>query len=233
MRTSPALRYSRAQSLPEFDAYSSYNYLDMYLSYGSGSKLLDKSPFHSHGDITTASWSPGLHHFALDFNQATPDFVEIPASHTQLNFISEDFSVILRVKLDSVTGNMVLLIRGSLDIDGYEFFVVNGGGCNFLTYQSGASQVSRMFGGTLTIDTWYTLGVSRSGTSIRVYKDGVDTTNEADTHINPTTSSKSMKVGISDNKSSSPIDGKIEFQRIFGGISLPATAHLWFHNMLK
>lgn len=230
--TSPTSQ-ARAQSLPEFDAYKSYNYLDMNFGYGRGANLLDKSPFHSHGDITTASWVAGLHHYALDFNSATPDYVEIAASHTQLNFIADDFSFIARAYFDAIANDPYLFHRGQFQVDGYAFYVHNTGSLRVRTYQVGANQLTRSSAASVTTATWYTLGCSRSGTSIKIYLDGSEDTDSAASHTNPVTCARTPKIGAYDDKTTSTLDGKIEFFRIFGGIALPATAHAWFHNMLK
>lgn len=221
----------RAQSLSEFDAFSAYKYLDMDFAKGQGVKLLDKSPFHAHGDITTAAWAAGLHHRCLDFNAGTPDYVELTAS--QLNFTSEDFSIIMRLYADTTASTARLFVRGETDTDGYQMVLLAGGSLYFRTSQSGVSQNSYSGAGTISASTWCTLGISRSGTSVVPYIDGVDSHSTVGSHTNPATSSRTVKIAVNDNKADSPFDGKIEFLRVFGGIALPAEAHLWFHNMLK
>ena len=229
---SPALK-GRAQSLPEWDAFSAYNYLDCNFGIGQGAKLLDKSPFHAHGDITTATWATGLHHRCLDFNSAAPDYVEIPASFTQLDFQAEDFSLIARIKVDNLADSRTLLARYNFNADGWRIYIESTGEIDFQTYQAGASQVSKSSAGSIVIDTRYTIGISRDGTSGKLYINGVEDTDTVGTHTDPVTCSHTALIGILNDYFSFSFDGKIEFLRVFGGIALPAEAHLWFHNMLK
>ena len=228
-----ATRYSRSQALPEFDAYPSYNYLDMNFGFGRGAKLLDKSPFHTDGDITTAAWAAGLHHRCLDFNPATLDYVEIPASFTQLDFTSEKFSLVVRFKVDDLTNNRYFITRGLANTDGYRLRVNVNGSLWFFTSQVAAEQNTQSSAADIATGTWYTAGLSRSGTAVTLYKNGADVTSVSGTHTDPVTCARSAKIGIYDNKAGNPFDGKIEFFRIFGDIALPAEAHLWFHNQLK
>lgn len=215
------------------DAYSAYTVLDLDFGYGRGSKLLDKSPFHSHGDILGASWATGVHGYTLDFNAATPDYVEIPAAYTQLNFTSENFSLIARVKLDNLSDANRIFIRGLFDTDGWFIQYHTAVGLDVRTGQSSANQSTQSGTSGWAIATWYTIGFSRDGASITLYRNGVDVTSVSGVHINPATSSRSAKIAVDDDKSGNPFDGQIEFLRIFGRIALPATAHAWFHNMLK
>ena len=210
----------------------SYVKLDMAFGVGAGTTLFDKSRYRSHGDIVGASWATGLHGKALDFDPTLPCYVEIPAAHTQLNFTSEDFSIVARVRVDSFAGDILLFIRGSFNSDGYYVGLVNPGIIQILTSQSGAYQYSQTASNTLLTSTWYTVGISRAGSSIIPFRNGVDVHSLEGVHINPASSSRTAKVGINDNKTSNPFDGKIEFLRIFGGIALSASAHLAWHNFL-
>lgn len=231
--TSPTIR-GRAQSLPEWDAYKDYNYLDMNFGHGSGVKLLDKSPFHAHGDITTATWANGLHHRCLDFNPDTPDYVEIPASFTQLDFTSsEDFSLIATIYVDDLSALRTIFSRGEYNANGWFLRVGTVGRLEVFTFQSGAAQASYSTAGDIVVLNWCTVGLSRVGASIRLYVNGVDVTSTVGTHIDPTSSSAAAKIGVEDSVPIRGFDGKIEFLRIFGGIALPAEAHAWFHSMLK
>ena len=210
----------------------SYVKLDMAFGLGTGTTLFDKSRYRSHGTISGANWATGAHGYALDFIGATPSYVEIPATHTQLNFTSEDFSIIIRARFDSVAAEQYLFSRGEVNTDGWGIDYFAWAGVALRTFQSGASQHSYSPGGELLAATWYTLGFSRDGAAVKVYINGIDKTEFGGTHINPVTCSRSVKIGIYDNKSSAPFDGKIEFLRIIGGVALSASEHLAFHNAL-
>jgi len=211
----------------------SYVKLDMAFGVGAGPTLYDKSRYRNHGAITSTDpfWAAGLHGYCGDFAPLT--YVEIPAAHTQLNFTSEDFSMVIRDKIDDLTIIRALFYRGVVNVDGYYMFVYDDGRFAVRTNQSGATQISSTTAASVLTNTWYTLGLSRAGASIRLYINGVDATYTAGVHINPATSTRSAKIGIDDAKTGFPLDGKIEFLRIFGGIALPASSHLAWHNALK
>lgn len=202
-------------------------------SVGSGSILVDGSKYNSHGTIVGATWTPGLHSICLDFDSAIPSYVEIPASHTQLNFTSEDFSIIARIRFDVISNAPYIFHRGAYQADGYMFEVEATGNLLFRSYQTGALQSVNSPHGVITIATWYTLGFSRSGTSGLICIDGADTTVGTPNLTDPATCSRSAKIGIYDNKSISPLDGKMEFLRVFGDIALSESDHLAWHNALK
>lgn len=211
----------------------SYVALDMAFGVGSGTTLFDKSRYRSHGTISGASWATGVHGYALDFNPNTPDYVEIPASHTQLDFTSEDFSVIARINIDDLSANRWVFVRGQTAFTGWLFFVRSTGTIEFRTTQTGAWQTTVSTAGDITTGSNFTIGFSRSEASAKVYKNGVDVSSVLGVHINPATCSDAAKVGIHNDKVSYPYDGKIEFMRVLGGIALTASEHLAYHNALK
>ena len=195
---------------------------------------MDKSSFSAHGDITTAAWIAGLHHYALDFESGTPDYVNIPSAiNSHLNFTSESFSIIARIKTESLGAQNHIFCRGVDAQDGYRWYITANGGLNFTTYQAAASQVQSSSAGDITNGNWFTVGVSRVGASVILFNNGIDVNAGATSHTNPKTSSEDAQIGIYNDKSGSPLDGVMEFFRVFGGIALSATDHLWFHNQLK
>jgi len=210
----------------------SYLKLDMAFAIGAGAKLMDKSRYRSHGTISGADWADGAHGRCLDFNPATPSYVEIPAAYTQLDFTSEDFSIIARIKVD-LTASRAIFARGVDRTDGWLWRVLSTGQMDFFTSQSGPRQRSYSHTGDIATDTWATVGLTREGTSVKLYGDGVALTMDfSDTHLDPATCARTAKIGIRNDLATNPFDGKIEFLRIFGGIALPATAHLAYHNAL-
>lgn len=206
--------------------------LDMAFGVGAGTTLFDKSRYRSHGAITGAQWATGLHGYALDFIPATPSYVEIPATETQLDFTSQAFSIVARIRIDDLTAHRIVFCRGLYQVDGWYLYVWSNGALALYTNQSTKSQQTTSAAGAITTATWYTIGASRSGASAQVFRNGVDITSGAGAHIDPATSARSAKIGICDDKATSPFDGKIEFLRIFGGIALSTSEHLAYHNAL-
>jgi len=193
--------------------------------------LEDASRFKSDGAITTATWVRLPSGFwVLDFDPIS--YVTIPAAHTQLDFTSEDFSMIFRVNTDSVAASEVLWEKGLHNIEGVLFWISIGGGLEIFTSQGAANQMTNTAFALIAINTWYTIGLSRNGASIRLYIDGVDVTNVAVAHIDPVTTVRTAKIGIRDNLAGNPFDGKIGFFRIYNYELSPAEHWSW-HQRLR
>ncbi len=211
----------------------SYVKLDMAFGIGAGTTLFDKSRYRSHGAITGASWATGAHGKCLDFDPTVPSYVGIPAAHTQLNFTSQAFSIIARINVDSVAGINTIFSRGGDTVDGYLFTIDSMGRLYVWTSQTSARQNSYSNTGVVSAGQWCTVGMSRVGSLVRVFNEGIDMTITSTTHIDPQSCARTAKIGILDDLVTSPFDGKMEFLRIFGGIALSASEHLAWHNALK
>ena len=210
----------------------SYVKLAMAFGVGAGATLFDKSRYRSHGAITTAAWAAGLHGYCLDFNAANPDYVEIPAAHTQLNFISQDFSGVARIRCDNLAGNNTIFCRGLSLTDGYFWYISSTGYLEFRTCNAPAEQRTYSNVGDFVINTWYTVGFTRNGASVKLYRNGVELGYfVVGVHIDPATCARTAKIGIFDDLTTLVHDGKIEFLRIFQ-VALAASEHLAWHNAL-
>ncbi len=193
-------------------------------SYSSdGDKRAANQPIEAAGDKTA---------YAQDFNSANPDYIEIPADQTQLDFTSEDFSLIMRFKLDTLLTTQMLFTRGAFNADGWYFFVDSSSRLFFRTNQLDAGQTTRSNASISSTSVYYTAGFSRSGEEALIYIDGVEDVNIPATHTNPTTSARTAKIGIHDDKTQTPTDGKIEFLGVFGGVSLTAAFHKAFDESI-
>ena len=210
----------------------SYVKLDMAFGVGAGPELGDKTRYRSHGAIITATWADGLHGRGLDFDPTGPDYVEIPLTHTQLDFTTEDFSGVVRLKVDDLTSNRNIFTRGWMNTDGYFWFIDTTGASDFRTSQALFLQRTATLGGEVVINTWYTLGFSRNGVSVRLYKNGVDVTSIVGVHVDPASCARNATIGIWQDLLTDPFDGMIEFLRIFGGVALSASEHLAWHRAL-
>jgi len=210
----------------------SYLALDMAFGIGAGATLFDKSRYRSHGSILGASWAAGLHGYCLDFNPATPSYVSIPADYDQLDFTSEKFSIIARLLIDDFSAHSSLYSKGRYNQHGHEIYIRTNGDVAFRTFQTGASQVSSCGAGTISSDTYTTLGLSRDGEDVYLYKNGVDATAAHGTHIDPLSTSYDFNIGAQWDKAGQPFRGKIEFFKVFRNIALPASALLAWHNAL-
>ncbi|KKM91145.1 hypothetical protein LCGC14_1231520 [marine sediment metagenome] len=191
----------------------------------------DKSKFGNNGDISGAIWvrhPSGLLDLSFD---DIDDFVEITA--TVLNFTSEDFSIIIRFLSDTKDATRILLIRGLSNVDGWFLDFQTANRVEFVTAQAAAQQVTVSSNDSLTTATWYTVGISRSGTSVKIYIDGVEDTASASTHTDPATSSRTVKVGIFDDLSSNAFGGRIHRIIFLKDKELSADEQLNIHRILR
>lgn len=180
--------------------------------------------------VTTATYGVD----GRSFVAATPDYIEITPTPMNLNFIGGDFSIIMRVTTGDDTGTQqALFSRGASNIDGYQLWFYNDGRLFFKTAQTPAAEQNTFTaGGVIAHNTAQTIGVSRSGAAAKLYLNGVDVTNTAGVHINPTTTTKTVKLGVADNKTSIPYNGVISDVWV-GGVNLTTIQHLHAHNVLS
>jgi len=209
-----------------------YKKLDMAFGVGAGASLYDKSRYRYHGPITTATWAAGVHGSCLNFDLTNPDYVHVATPTPQLNFVAGRFSMVFRFRTTTMAVYQRLISRGDYLVDGWLVQARINGVIGVHTSQLGTSDRSDTSPGSIAINTWYTIGISRNGTSIRIYINGVDDTTIVDVHADPLTSPKTLKIGIGDDLISEPLDGRMEFLRIFGGVTLSASEHLAWHRAL-
>lgn len=122
---------------------------------------------------------------------------------TNFNYTTEAFSIVMWVRLLSFDANLgyncVLFWKGNYQVSGYYCEVQpQNGAINFWTNQSGASQFTQAtyqpnpsswpFKGLMP-DDWYHICITRSGTSARIYLNGIDRNSTSGTHTNPATAS--------------------------------------------
>jgi len=202
-----------------WDKYYTQNlWLWLRLNEGVGTLTHDKSiqritPFTLHGTPVWTQLASGI--MVLDFNSATPDWLDCPALTTaQLDFTAGDFSMGMWAKIDDAVTRS-LLTRGLANTDGWLLQVNNAGRVGFATCQAGATQTTFS---TICIaaGTWYFIGVSRTGASVGTFVNGEDVTDAPDTHVNPLTSNREVHVGVLDDETSDPWDGQMWNVRIWG-----------------
>ena len=159
---------------------------------------LDGSSFISrdvHGHLCTvtgALWRPNGRNF-----DGSDDYIEIPATSTQLDFTSEDFTIFMWVKFSDVSSSHILFLRSDFSTTGYYAIVRSTASIRFYTLQAGpTSQTSATSASEVTTGVWYNLVFVRDGTSVKIYKDTVDRTTSSGTHIDPDTDAGVTRIGI-------------------------------------
>jgi hypothetical protein len=116
-----------------------------------------------------------------------------------LNYTSQPFSFGYWINFNSFTTNVsgqgpIIFYKGSFNTSGY--YVQHGtNGLTFVTNQPGAAQFTSG-GGVNTLGVWYYIVITRNGTNVRIYVNGVDTTTSAGNHINPVSSSENFRLAV-------------------------------------
>jgi len=152
----------------------------------------------------------------LEFNPGNPDFLDCPAADTQdLDFTTEDFTLALWINVDDLTVDRYLMARGLLNNDGWLFYVNTNGAVYFFTNQAAANQDTSSANNAITTNSWCQLVITRSGGVVLLYKNGVDITDAAGAHVNPTTSARKLHIGIHNGEVNNPFDGKMWNPRIW------------------
>ncbi|MBA7700187.1 hypothetical protein ES703_108896 [subsurface metagenome] len=191
-----------------------------HLDEKSGALAYDSSKYATNGVIVGATPTTGLIDGAQYF---TPNaYIEITTP--QLNFTSQDFSLVAMVKVDDLTDGRLIFCRGRASQDGCYIFIQTNGSVYVATNQAAARQASTSSAGAIVPGLWYTVGFSRNGASIRIYINGVDDTPSPGSHIDPLTCARSAKIGIYDNLALYPFDGIIDHFIIYNR-ALDATEH--------
>lgn len=225
--------------MPEYkyaihDGYAPYGFstdgLVLYLPlWALGDSSFKSVDAYKHtATVTTATWQPN----GRDFNSATPDYIEIPATATQLDFTSEDFSFVIRIYFSTIGAKQTPLNKGIFTTGGYFIHVTAASSFQLYTNQVAATQKSGSVNGSISALTWYTLGISRSGASVKVYKNGVDFTALTEVHIDPVSTPEPFLIGIRDDKVTDPFDGIIQTILAYSR-ALSAGEHLDTHNKLS
>lgn len=198
--------------------------VDLLFEEGTGTNTQDFAKPHHPGCTLTGAptWQNlgnGLGY--LDFVPGNPDYVVcLGADTADLNFTSGDFSVAAWIRPDAL-GNREILCRESVNVDGWSFWLDTRGAMTLSTNQAAAAQHTYGRIGDVAIGSWVLVGASRTGATIRIYTNGVDTTGTPDTHIDPVTAVRNLYVGIS-NTGVGWYDGDMWRPRIWGR-QLPAS----------
>ena len=121
---------------------------------------------------------------------------------TIFNYTLESFTFSYWVYFNSLTTNQVnqgpiVFWKGNYRVNGYYDQISTAGSIAFITNQSGVEQISQTPINTIVINRWYNICYTRSGSSVRVYVDGIDSNSISATHINPNSApSNIFRLGV-------------------------------------
>ena len=186
--------------------------LDLPFLEGIGAITHDQSKVH-HEDVDlvlTPTWdsvASGLGVITTD--GATNEYLELAgASSTNLNFITGDYSIGVWIKWDDGADDDQTVIARYVDsANGWELYLYDGGGADrTLTmrhhHAGGATTRTASYSVDWAYDTWWLIGISRSGISAPHYRNGVPimTTTSAGGLIDPETCAADLVIGIRETK---------------------------------
>ena len=195
--------------------------LDLQFLEGSGVITRDWADAH-HNDPTLTgapTWSQLANDLNyLDFNSGNPDYIQIAAADSaDLDFqTADDFSISMWINPDSVLGARYLFSRHKTGAGGGGFAAYHQSGLfAFVTYQNTGSSNTSVSSTEMSISNWYLIVITRSGSSARLYINGIDVTVTTGNHTTIATATEKMLFGINRDEASNPFDGKMWRPRIW------------------
>lgn len=198
--------------------------LDLQFREGSGSLYYDfAKPHHVVTGEGGIPYWVGLASdlYCLGFNAAGSDYAQATnAVSLDLDFTTEDFS--LAVWIDpNLEGNRYLFNRGLTLQDGWRFFYDTNEALVLGTTTGVTDYFTQSVEGAVVVGEWALVGCTRSGTAVRVYKNGRDVTAVYAAHGDPDTSVRNLYIGRSDGGAGS-YDGDMWRPRIWERALPPA-----------
>lgn len=162
---------------------------------GSGTAWTDLTDTGNNGTLSNITYTATPNY--MSFTSASNSGISLG---TKLNYTTQDFSFSYWVYLDSYVTNQtgqgpVVFYKGNYQNFGYYNQITTGGAITFQTNQSGANQITNTASGALPVNTWTNVCITRSGASVKIYVNGVDSTTVAGTHIDPASSTDPFTIG--------------------------------------
>lgn len=162
----------------------------------------DSSPYKNHGLVAGAVGNYQGRTFASGNNIKI-----LNTDSTALNFTTSDFTLIVWFKATNITGSPALLSRGSFNVSGYYWRIMSDGSFEFSINQSGARQTTNTAAGSVLTNTTYQGAFVRSGTSGKLYINGIDSTSGGGVISNPDSSNDHFYFGMYSDGTSWPFIG--------------------------
>lgn len=201
--------------------------LDLPLYKLDGASFMSKDAYGHLATVTGATF--GIK--GRTFVSASNNYIAITDVSSILNFTSGDFSIVIRCQPSNAGGgDQYFFTRGLVNTDGYSFMMTSGGRLNFYTWQATAEQRTFTAATSFVNGTNYTIGISRSGTSAILYKNGVNVNDTSASHTNPLTSTRTARIGVNDGLTGGW--GALVASVFVYNRSLSAAEQLSMHNKL-
>ncbi len=181
------------------------------LNEGGGATVHDASLKNRANGVfsgTSLSWIPGSNPGGMGIKNLNGNgFVNLGAAG---NYTTENFSLAFAM-LNSNPGNGVVAYKGQFQTSGWYIQLNIGGGqtIRFNTNQSGATQSTTTALSSFNLSTFYVVVITRNGSSVRFYLNGVEPGYAAQgTHISPTSSADNMML-MNYNGATTPLIGNL------------------------
>lgn len=177
----------------------------------SSTTWADKSRYNTPGTITGATWTrlpSGL--WVLSY--ASGNYVSVTCP--QANFTSHAFTASVWVYPTNLGTGISLFSRGAGFTDGWLLNSGPTGLMNFVTNQLGVRQQNYSVVGTMVINKWQSVWITRAGTVGKIFLNAVNVIAVSQNIINPITTARTLKIGIDDDTVAFPFVGLLAPPRI-------------------
>jgi len=184
---------------------------------GTGQTVRDYSVNANNGTMywmstsTNGGWTDGKIGKALSFD-GVDDYVDVGTNNI-FDFTTQDFSMFMWLK-PAEDKNTYLLNRGGWRNKGWIFLTQTTGRLRFDTYQLGFNQTQYSVNNALSLGVWQYVGITRVGSSVRLWVNGVDVTGTPVSAVNPASNSNANLI-MSASFSTRCINGSIDEVRIY------------------
>lgn len=143
------------------------------------------------------------------------DLSYIPSSVTTWDFTSEDFTFVFDINFKDISNSPVIYCKGLNNTDGWYIEIASTGSVVVYSNQAAANQQTLTATGAFVIDTQTKIVVTRSGASVKIYKDGTDITLTSGTHINPVSASARNMYFGNYNTIALPVNGDTKEHQVY------------------
>jgi len=162
---------------------------------GSGTTWTDLSGNAKNGTLTSVSFSSNFGGILAPTSGA--GYVTLG---NNFNYTSQNFSIAFffswnnNPQQSAAADADYLFSKGALSTSGYVLRLTSQGQLIFSTNQASAVQATSTFGSVCRPQEWHYVTITRNGSSVVIYVNGVDVTSGSGSHTNPLTNSLNFRI---------------------------------------